>query len=213
VINASTRSGLGQKPTGSLTANYGSFGTIGEEATLGLGGARWGNFLVVNAERTGRFLDTPEFWPMHDVGNTGTLFDRVDFEPGGKDALHLDLMAARNWLQVPNTYDQPYQDQRQKVVSFNVAPGYQHTIDSKTLVSINAFVRRDEVNYYPSRDPLDDLPATLGQHRSLTNFGLHADLSHVQRRHNWKACLNAMQTRLDRRSVSELLILLTTHPI
>ncbi len=34
VINASTRSGLGQKPTGSLTANYGSFGTIGEEATL-----------------------------------------------------------------------------------------------------------------------------------------------------------------------------------
>ena len=197
VINASTRSGLGQKPTGSLTANYGSFGTIGEEATLGLGGARWGNFLVVNAERTGRFLDTPEFWPMHDIGNTGTLFDRVDFEPGGKDALHLDLMAARNWLQIPNTYDQPHQDQRQKVVSFNVAPGYQHTIDSKTLVSINAFVRRDQVNYYPSRDPLDDLPATLAQDRSLTNFGVHADLSHVQGRHNWKAGLNAMQTRLD----------------
>ncbi|MBZ5634493.1 MAG: TonB-dependent receptor [Acidobacteriia bacterium] len=197
VINASTRSGLGQKPTGSVTASYGSFGTIGEEATLGLGGPRWGNFLVVNAERTGRFLDTPEFWPMHDIGNTGTFFDRVDFEPGGKDALHLDLMAARNWLQIPNTYDQPQQDQRQKVVSFNVAPGYQHTIDSKTLVSINAFVRRDQVSYYASRNPLEDSPATLAQDRSLTNFGAHVDLTHVQGRHNWKAGLNAMQTRLD----------------
>ena len=37
VINAATRSGLGQKPSGDFLANYGSFGTIGEEATLGLG--------------------------------------------------------------------------------------------------------------------------------------------------------------------------------
>src|SRR5207237_2935110 len=29
VINATTRSGLGQKPTGSLLASYGSFGTVG----------------------------------------------------------------------------------------------------------------------------------------------------------------------------------------
>ena len=79
VINATTRSGLGQKPTGSLLASYGSFGMVGEEATLGVGNAHWGNFLVFNAERSGRFLDTPEFWPMHDNGNTGTLFDRMDF--------------------------------------------------------------------------------------------------------------------------------------
>src|SRR5439155_22362682 len=46
VVSATTRSGLGQKPSGSLLAKYGSFGTIGEEATLGLGAARWGNFLV-----------------------------------------------------------------------------------------------------------------------------------------------------------------------
>ncbi len=197
VINTTTRSGLGQKPTGSFVVSYGSFGAIGEETALGLGGPRWGNFFVANAERSGRFLDTPELWPMHDIGNTGTFFDRIDFEPGGKDALHLDLMAARNWMQIPNTYDQPRQDQRQKVVSFNVAPGYQHTIDSKTLVSVNAFVRRDQVNYYPSGDLLDDSPATLAQDRSLTNFGVHSDLSHVQGRHNWKAGVNAVQTRLD----------------
>ncbi len=196
VINATTRSGLGQKPSGSFLMNYGSFGAVGEEATLGLGTARWGDFLAFNAERTGRFLDTPELWPMHDAGNTGTLFDRVDFQPSGKDSLHLNMMLARNWMQVPNTYDQPLQDQRQKVVSFNVAPGYQRTIDARTLLSATAFFRRDQVNYYPSRDPFNDSPATLAQDRSLTNLGVHADLAHVQGRHDWKAGLNVAQTRL-----------------
>ncbi len=197
VINATTRSGLGQKPSGSFLMNYGSFGTLGEEATLGLGGARWGIFLALNAERSGRFLDTPEFWPMHDAGNTGTLFDRVDFQPSGRDSLHLDTMLARNWMQVPNTYDQPLQDQRQKVVSFNFAPGYQRTIDARTLFSATAFIRRDQVNYYPSRDPLNDSPATLAQDRSLTNLGVHMDLAHVQGRHDWKVGLNVAQTQLN----------------
>ncbi|MCU1338749.1 MAG: TonB-dependent receptor [Bryobacterales bacterium] len=197
VINAATRSGLGQKLTGDFLAKYGSFGTIGEETTLSAGSSRWGNFTAVNAERSGRFLDTPEFWPMHDAGNTGTVFDRADYQPSGHDAFHLNLMASRNWFQVPNTYDQPRQDQRQKVVSFNIAPGYQRTLDSRTLLSVNAFARRDQVNYYPSRDVLDDSPATLAQDRSLANFGLHADLSRVQGRHNRKAGLNVTHTRLE----------------
>jgi hypothetical protein len=197
VINATTRSGLGRKPSGSFLANYGSFGTIGEETTLSFGGARWGNFLAVNAERSGRFLDTPEFWPMHDAGNTGTVFERFDFQPTGRDALHLNLMAARNWMQVPNTYSQSLQDQRQKVVSFNIAPGYQRTINGHSLLAISAYARRDQVDYYGSRDPFDDSPATLAQSRSLTNFGARSDLSRVDGRHNWKIGVNAMQTRLD----------------
>jgi len=197
VIVATTRSGLGQQAAGSFLAKYGSFGALGEEATLGVGGARWGNFVAVNAERSGRFLDTPELWPMHDIGNSGTFFERIDFKPGGRDALHLDLLAARNWMQIPNTYDQAGQDQREKVVSFNIAPGYQHVFDAKTLVNVNAYARRDRVRYYPSRDPLDDSPATLAQDRSLTNYGVHADLAHLQGRHHWKAGLNATQTRLN----------------
>src|SRR5882724_4811652 len=76
VVNATTRSGLGQtKPTGSFQAQYGSFGTIGEEATLGLGSAKFGNFLAINTLRSGRFLDTPEFRPVHAIGNNATIFD------------------------------------------------------------------------------------------------------------------------------------------
>lgn len=197
VINAATRSGLGQKLTGDFLATYGSFGTVGEDATLAAGTSRWGNFTAVNTERSGRFLDTPEFWPMHDAGNTGTVFDRADYQPEGRDAFHLNLMSSRNWFQVPNTYDQPSQDQRQQVVSFNIAPGYQHTLDSRTLLSVHAFARRDQVDYYPSRDVLDDSPATLAQDRSLANLGLDADVTGVQGRNNWKAGLNLTHTRLD----------------
>ena len=87
VVSAVTRSGLGQKPTASLDLNYGSFGSVGEEATFGFGNAKWGNFLVANFSRTGRFLDSPEFTPFHDKGNNETLFDRVDYQPGAHDSL------------------------------------------------------------------------------------------------------------------------------
>jgi hypothetical protein len=197
VIHATTRSGLGQKPSGSFMTSYGSFGTVGEESSFAAGTPRVGSFLVFNAERTGRFLDTPEFRPVHDTGNTGTLFHRLDFQPNGKDTWHLNAMAARNWLQVPNTYDQSAQDQKQKVVSFNIAPGFQHTFDAHSLLSINAFVRRDAVRFYASRNPLDDSPATLAQARSLRNAGVRADVSGARGRHNWKAGLQASQTYLD----------------
>lgn len=185
VISASTRSGLGQRTSGSLAAHYGSFGTVGEEATLGVGQARWENFLVFNTERTGRFLDTPEFRPIHDAGNTGTFFDRVDYQPNGTNAFHLDLLGACNWTQIPNTYDQPRQDQKQKVISYNIAPGYQHTFNAQTLLTVNAFFRRDQVNYFPSGDAFGDSPATLTQDRSLTNYGFHSDLARVQGQHNF----------------------------
>ena len=94
---------------------------------------------------------------MHDIGNNETFFDRLDFQPTAR-RLHLDLFAARNWFQIPNTYDQPDQDQRQNVLSFNIAPGYQHTYGANTLLTVNPWVRRDFVNYYPSRDPSRTCP-------------------------------------------------------
>lgn len=196
VVNATTRSGLGQKPAGSLLVSYGSFGTIGEEATLGVGTARWGNFLVVNGERSGRFLDSPEFRPLHDRGNSGTVFDRVDYQPDGKQVLHVNGMVARNWMQIPNTLDQRRQDQRQKVISMNLAPGYQRTVDARTLATVNGFYRRDTVDYYPSRNVTDDAPATLGQRRTLENYGVRGDVSRLAGGHNLKAGLNVSQTRL-----------------
>src|SRR6202007_2923217 len=67
VVDAVTRSGLGKKLFGSFETNYGSFGTVGENASLGFGSGKVGEFFVINSERSGRFLDSPEFHPMHDV--------------------------------------------------------------------------------------------------------------------------------------------------
>src|ERR1017187_6321500 len=121
---------------------------------------------------------------------------RVDFQPSEHDSFHLNLFAARNWFQIPNSYDQPQQDQRQKVTSFNIAPGYQHTFGSTTLLTLNPWVRRDFMNYYPSSNPFNDSPATLSQDRHLLNYGVRADISSVIGRHNFKIGTEIKQTRL-----------------
>ncbi|MFN7994443.1 MAG: TonB-dependent receptor [Bryobacteraceae bacterium] len=197
VVNATTKSGLGQKPFGSVETNWGSFGTWGESVTFGWGGPKFGNFVAGNMTRTGRFLDTPELFPIHDLGNSGNIFDRLDYQPTANDAFHLNLFTARNWFQVPNSFDQLSQDQRQRVLTYNIAPGYQHTINARTLLTINPYVRRDQVDYYGSRNPFADSPVTESQNRFLTNWGVKADIATVQGHHNLKAGLQLQQTRLE----------------
>ena len=196
VVNATTKSGLGSPPFGSIGATVGSFGTYAEDGTFGWGTSKLGNFTAINGIRTGHFLDTPEFQPFHDIGNSESIFDRVDFLPGARDALHLNLFLARNWFQVPNSYDQLGQDQKQRVLTWNVAPGYQHIFSSTTLLTINPFARRDQVNYYGSRDPFDDTPVTESQNRFLTNYGVRADLATSHKRHNFKLGTQIQQTQL-----------------
>src|SRR5207249_1197727 len=124
------------------------------------------------------------------------VFDRIDFQPSGKDALHFSIFGARNWFQIPNNYDQLPQDQHQKISTINLAPGYQHTFNASTLLTVNTFYRTDRVNYYPSADPFADTPATMSQRRTLTNWGVKADLGYSKGRHNFKVGTQIMQTRL-----------------
>jgi hypothetical protein len=197
ITSITTRSGLGAgRVFGNIDANYGSFGTGGGNIGLGYGNEKIGNFIAIEGVRSGRFLDTPEFRPIHDIGNSGSFFDRLDYQPNGKDVFHLNLFAARNWLQIPNDLDQLPQDQRQRVLTWSVAPGYQHTFNATTLLTINPFIRKDQFNYYASRDPFSDTPATQSQQRQLLNWGVKADISTVVGRHNVKAGIDTKQTRL-----------------
>lgn len=68
---------------------------------------------------------------------------------------------------------------------------------ASTVLTINPFVRRDNVHYYPSADAFDDSPATLAQHRTLTNWGVKADIAYAHGRHNIKVGTQLMQTPLD----------------
>jgi len=198
VVSAVTRSGLGAGKTfGRVAFGYGSFGTATEEASIGFGSARFGNFLAANTTRSGRFLDTPEFQPIHSAGNNQTIFDRLDWQASPRDTMHLNLFSARNWFQVPNTYDQLPQDQRQLTRTFNIAPGWVRTFGSSIVLSVNPFLRQDQVNYYPSRDPFADAPATVSEKRRLRNFGARSDLSWIKKHHNIKTGVQLMRTQLN----------------
>jgi hypothetical protein len=196
VVNAVTRSGMGQPPHVSLDAYYGTFGTVGEDFTIANGGAKWGNFFLVDTSKTGRFLDSPEFNPMHDHGNNESIFDRMDYQPTGRDSFHLDIFGGRNWFQIPNTFDQPDQDQKQQARTFSFALGFQHTFNPKMLMTISPFVRQDRIDYYPSNNPFADSPATLAQNRHLTNLGTRADFSYASGIHNIKIGTEIQQTKL-----------------
>jgi hypothetical protein len=197
VAQITTRSGLGAgKVFGNVDASYGSFGSSGGSAGIGFGNTKFGNFIALDGLRSGRFLDTPEYTPIHDAGNNQTIFDRLDFQPNGKDVFHLNVFLARNWFQIPNDYDQLAQDQHQRVLTWSIAPGYQHTFSSHTLLTINPYIRKDQVNYYASRNPFNDTPATQNQSRQLLNWGVKADVSTTRARHNLKYGIDLKQTRL-----------------
>jgi hypothetical protein len=181
---------------GNIGATFGSFGAAGGSVGLGMGNEKFGNFLALDGVRTDRFLDTPEFTNIHDTGNNQTLFDHFDFQPSGKDILHLNLYAARSWFQIPNDFDQLSQDQHQRVLTFSIAPGYQHTFNARTLMTINPYFRKDQVNYYSSRDPFDDTPATQTQNRQLLNWGVKTDVVTTKGHNTLKYGFDLKQTRL-----------------
>ncbi|HEY2846442.1 MAG TPA: TonB-dependent receptor [Pyrinomonadaceae bacterium] len=189
VINATTRSGLNQRhPTGSVNSTFGTFGTYQEDANLAFGTPKFGNFVALNYDRSKRFLDAPEFQALHDTGSAMSLFDRVDYAPTAKDTFHFNVFAARNRFQIANSFDQQTlgQDQSQRVTTLDLAPGWVHIFNGSTVLSINPFYRVDHVNYFPSANPFDDQTTTIGQQRSLANYGVRGDVSYVNGINNMK---------------------------
>src|SRR5208282_4013859 len=92
LVKVTTRSGQGVTPPhGEVTASYGTFGSATGGFQLGYGGQNWGTFSAVRGLDTARFLGPPEFTVMHDKGNEGNVFDRVDYKPAQADSLQLSF--------------------------------------------------------------------------------------------------------------------------
>ena len=223
VIVVTTRSGLGATtPHGDVTASYGSFGTTNGGFDFLSGGKTWGNFISANGMDTGRFLDGPELGVMHDRGNEQNGFDRIDFKPSQADTVNLNVGFTRSWFQTPNSYDAQSstawnglvvdnggigpngqvigsQDQRSQIRTINFSPTWTRLMSAHIVLTFGGFLRQDQYNYYPSRDPFADLTPdlqlqTVGQNRTLTNAGLRANMSYVNGVHNLKIGVNYMDT-------------------
>ncbi|WP_263354008.1 TonB-dependent receptor [Acidicapsa acidisoli] len=227
VIQVTTRSGQGEtKPTGSVTTSYGSFGSASGGIDLGYGGKNWGNFIEIDGLNTGRFLDPPEFKVFHDKGNEQNAFDRIDWNFNQKDSIHLNFNYSRSWFQTPNSYDNinvqnvlnpmadgtsanpvigsvGNTDQRSQIGTFDIAPTYTRVINNYAVFNFGPYVRRDAYNYYPSNNPLADRGAldlqtsSIGQYRTLTNAGVHTDLSYSRGINTVKIGANYSQTFLN----------------
>ena len=92
-------------------------------------------------------------------------------------------------------------DQRSQIRTFNIAPTFTHLLNANTVLTVGAFVRHDQFNYYPSGNPFADLAPglqqeTLIQDRRLTNAGVRSDISYVKGIHNLKAGATYQQTFL-----------------
>lgn len=201
IIRTTTRSGLNSAPHGSIETSYGSFGTTNTALALGLGNKRFGNFISMDGVNSGRYLDTPEWQPLHAHGNGENLFDRIDYQPNTIDSVHLNLGLSRSWFQTPNQYDQQAlgQDQSAKILSYNSSLVWAHLFGENLLLSVNPYIRQDQFHYYPSADPFQDQTATMSQSRRLQNVGLRADLSYSRGVHNVKGGLQFYHTFLDER--------------
>ena len=115
-----------------------------------------------------------------------SIFDRLDFQPSGKDAFHLNLFTARNWIQIPNSLDQLGQDQRQRVLTWSIAPGYQHTFNAHTLLTVNPYIRKDQFNYYPSRDLIRRHARHAKPDSPASELGREGGCRDHQGRHNFE---------------------------
>ena len=223
VIDVTTRSGMGSTtPHGAVTASYGTFGSSNLDANFSYGGKNWGEFIAANGLNSGRFLDPPEFVVFHAHGNEENFFNRFDYVFSPNDTMRLNFQFTRSWFQTPNSYDQQYHnfsgviqtdpitgqplgptDQRSKILTFDIAPTWSHTISPNAVLNVTGYVRRDAFNYYPSNDPFNDLgPAnlqreTVAQQRSLLNAGAIANISYTKGIHNIKAGVMYEQTFLN----------------
>jgi Carboxypeptidase regulatory-like domain len=187
VIVAQTRSGLDQRtPHGSLAFSRGTFTTSTGSGNLGFGTAKFGSFTAVDALNSGRFLDAPETVVLHANGNAENFIERLDYKATDETSLQLNTSLSRSWFQTPNTFDQESldQNQRQTVVSFNVAPQFLHTFNNHSFDQTNLWVRQDKIRYRPSGDIFSDTPAYLEQGRRLTNAGLRSELTYNRGRHS-----------------------------
>jgi hypothetical protein len=117
----------------------------------------------------------------------------------GVDAVDVNNFAGLG----PNGVAVGASDQRSKIGTFNIAPSWTRVLNTNAVFTLGTYVRRDDYNYYPSGDPFADLgPPSLqrqsvGQHRTLTNAGLHSDVSYVKSVHNVKAGVTYGQTFLN----------------
>jgi len=172
VINLTTKSGLGAGGVkGDVFVGASSFSTEEGGASVGYGTGSFGLFASVNGSKSDRFVDPVNFDSLHNEGNTGRAFLRLDWVPNPSTTFHLSILAGRTNRDVPNTYTQQEagQDERVFTRDANYNFGYQGVLSSDAVLDVAAFARLSTFELDPSPG---DTPVQAASRRSLDNYGL-----------------------------------------
>jgi outer membrane cobalamin receptor len=184
VINLSSKSGLGQAFHGDLYGGGARFNTYEGGLSLGGGSQTFAAYASFNGSHSERFLDPPNPGNLHNTGDTGRGFLRLDYAaPDLRDMVRLTALAGRTQRDVPNTYTQEAagQDQQVKSRDANFNLGWTHTLSGKSTLEASAFARLSHFELNPSAN---DTPVQALSDRDLDNYGLNAALTWAADSHN-----------------------------
>ncbi len=172
VINLTTKSGLGSgRVKGEAFVGASRFATEEGGASVGYGTDTFGLFASVNGSKSDRFVDPVNFDSLHNEGDTGRGFVRLDWVPDSSNTFHLSVLAGRTNRDVPNTYTQQTAGQNERVFTrdANYNLGYQGVLSSNAVLDVSGFARLSSFELDSSPG---DTPVQATSRRSLDNYGL-----------------------------------------
>jgi len=207
VAIVTTRSGLGLQRgfTGDTAIKAGDFGTVQSDTRVGGQRERFGYFGAVAVMRTDRFLDQVSLDNLHNAGNFGRAFARVDALIGERDLLRVHAMGGRSSFELANLRSQQAngQDQRQILADWSAWVSHVRTITPESTLESTAAFRTTDARLLSSAG---DTPVTASQDRTLSTITLATRYTRVAGRHSVRAGVD-----LQRFPVRETFTLGITH--
>lgn len=180
VVNVATRHG-DAVPDGQLQLRYGSFQTVEPSAWYARSFGRLGVFVGGSYQQSERALDTPAVSPiLHDDGNDGRAFVRLDFAKSDRDRFELFASYAYNHFQIPidptvAPLDPSQPDLMRPPDSYgNAAPPYVPHDTDATETEHELFVATSWVHTFAERGQLQVAP-----YYKLSYGALAADPAHA----------------------------------
>jgi len=192
ILNSRSGRGTGRPVTGAVSVAGGGFRTA--QASLQLGGerGRYGYFGSLTAFRTDRFLDQVSLDNLHNQGQYGRGFGRVDLSLSDRTQLRGHVMGGGSRFELANQRSQAAagQDQRQQLDDVSVWTTLAHTLDTASTLEATAGYRTTSAVLLPSAG---DTPVTASQDRTLATVTLSGRVNRSAGAHLFRAGLDFQQ--------------------
>ena len=187
VVNLTTKTGLGQTElSGDVTAGVSRFSSFETGANLRGGTGNFGYFLTGLASTSDRFQDPVTFDNLHNHGETGRIYLRLDWLFGAQDTLRFSIGGGRTDRDVVNlpSQEQRGMDQRVRESDANLSLAWAHVFNDSRTLETTLFYRHSLSSLDPTKDLNPgfaaggpDFPEWVKQKRSLDNEGLQSILT------------------------------------